>query len=145
MKQIQRDMWCEIPIGAILESVYYRYVYFQEDGRVLYALTNAAPHEMVRRFLKVLRHNDPDRAIVWGTFQVQGKHVVVTAKQEWQYVKLELTILPESHWGRFGALIFDRHLTSSSGNFDEYAWPNDIHVFQVPSEVFRYVDDRRLN
>ena len=74
-----------------------------------------------------------------------GKHVTVVAKQEWQPVKLKLAILPESHWGRFSALTFDRYLTSSSGNFDAYAWPNDIYVFQVPSEVFRYIHDRRLS
>ena len=144
VKKIQRDMWCEVPAGAILETVYYRYIYFLEDGRVLYALTTAGPHEMIRRLLKVLRHNETDRSAVWGSFQVKGKHVTVTAQQEWQHVKLELTIIPESHWGRFSALSFDRHLTCASGNFDENSWPNDINFFQVPPEIFRFVQDRRL-
>lgn len=26
IKQIQRDMWTEVPVGAVLESIYYRYV-----------------------------------------------------------------------------------------------------------------------
>ena len=48
---------------------------------------------MIRRLLKVLHHGEePDRAAVWGTFQVPGKNVTVMAKQEWQHVKLELTI-----------------------------------------------------
>jgi F-box protein 9 len=144
VKRIQRDMWCEIPAGAILETVYYRYIYFHEDGRVFYSLTISSPHETIRRFLQVLRHGEMDPTIACGTFQVHGKVVTVTAKQDWQHVKLELGILPHSNWGRFGALTFDRHLTSPSGNFDEYAWPNDIHVYEVPSELFRYVYDRRF-
>ena len=43
VRKIERDMWTEIPVGAILESVYYRYLYFFEDGRVMYALTHATP------------------------------------------------------------------------------------------------------
>jgi len=82
-------MWCEIPIGAILETVYYRYIYFLENGTVLYALTPTPPHEMMHRLLKLLKHrNETDRAAVWGTYVVQGKHVVVNAQQEWQHVQL---------------------------------------------------------
>jgi F-box protein 9 len=33
--------------------VYYRYLYFLEDGRVLYALTSSPPHEIFPRFRKV--------------------------------------------------------------------------------------------
>lgn len=36
-----------------MESVYYRYLYFLEDGRVLYALTSAPPHEVFPRLLRV--------------------------------------------------------------------------------------------
>jgi len=145
VKRIQRDMWCEIPKGTILETVYYRYILFQEDGTVFYALVTAAPHEMVRRLLKMLCTGKPDRAAVRGKFVVKGTSVTVLAQQEWQHVKFELTIQPDSHWGRFGALSFDRHLTSKSGNFDEYAWPNYITEYKVPNEVFRYLTDRRLS
>lgn len=55
----------QIPAGAILESIYYRYFYFQEDGRVLYALTSAPPYEMFRRLLKVCIHKVTDKAAVW--------------------------------------------------------------------------------
>ena len=143
VKPIQRDMWTEIPVGAILETVYYRYLYFQENGTLLYALTPTPPHDMIRRLKRVQLTNEPDRAAVWGTFQVQGKHVTVLAKQEWQTVKLELTIQAESPWGRFGALSFDRHLTSSSGDFDEY-FSRDLNEFNVPLEEFRYLKDKRL-
>eukprot|EP00548_Thalassiothrix_antarctica_P001216 CAMPEP_0194141802 /NCGR_PEP_ID=MMETSP0152-20130528/11177_1 /TAXON_ID=1049557 /ORGANISM="Thalassiothrix antarctica, Strain L6-D1" /LENGTH=371 /DNA_ID=CAMNT_0038840545 /DNA_START=20 /DNA_END=1135 /DNA_ORIENTATION=+ len=145
VKKIQRDMWCEIPVGAILENVYYRYILFLENGTVLYALVSAAPHEMVRRLLKILRTGGPDRAVVHGNYIVKGTSVTVTAKQEWQHVKFNLTVQPNSHWGRFGALSFDRHLSSKSGNFDEYVWPNDITEYKVPHEVFRYLIDKRLN
>jgi F-box only protein C-terminal region len=53
IKRIQRDMWCEIPHGVILESVYYRYLYFQEDGLVLYSLTSAPPHEVFPRLKRI--------------------------------------------------------------------------------------------
>ena len=138
-------MWTEIPIGAILETVYYRYLCFQEDGRLLYALTTAHPHDMVKRLAHVLTTRQPDRAAVWGTYVVQGKTVTIVAEQEWQHVKLEFTILPEYlNYGRFGALRFERHLTSASGNFDEYAWPNDIMEFEVPENLFLHVADKRL-
>lgn len=149
IKPIQRDMWCEIPAGAILETVYYRYLYFHEQhGKVLYALTTAAPHDMIRRIIRVLLNpHHVDRAVCHGTYSVHGKHATVTAQQEWQHVQFSVTLLPESHWGRWGALTLDRHLTSGKGEFDEYVWPNDITEFPVPtgsSQVFQYVYDRRL-
>lgn len=143
VKPIQRDMWTEIPVGAILETVYYRYLYFQENGKVLYALTTSSPHEMIPRLQKMNITGEPDKAAVWGHFQVQGKSVVVIAKQDWHTVKLELSIQPSSIWGRFGALSFDRHFSSSSGDFDEY-FSHDLVEYKVPPEVFRYLRDRRL-
>lgn len=145
VKRIQRDMWCEVPVGAILETVYYRYIYFQENGTLLYALSPAAPHDMVRRFLSILQTGQKDKVAVPGTFVVKKNSVTILAEQEWQHVKLELTIQSDSYWGRFGALSFDRHLTSKSGNFDESAWPNDVKDYEVPNEMFRYLVDRRLN
>lgn len=56
VKKIQRDMWTEIPVGAILETVYYRYLYFFENGRVLYALTTSSPLEMVGRIRNMIRY-----------------------------------------------------------------------------------------
>ena len=54
VKPIQRDMWTEVPVGAILETVYYRYLYFEENGSCLYALTTIPPHDMLKRFHRVL-------------------------------------------------------------------------------------------
>lgn len=141
--------YIQIPHGAILESVYYRYLYFQEDGTVLYALTSSPPHEMFPRFRHVLLRsnsstsstNPMDRSIVWGTYNVQKYNVIVKAKQPWQYVHLEMTICPEYNklHGRFGYLSFDKHMTSSAGN-----WDDDCVTYKVPIEPFRFIQDRRL-
>ncbi|KAG7356975.1 F-box domain containing protein [Nitzschia inconspicua] len=142
IKQIQRDMWTEVPVGAILESIYYRYLYFQEDGRVLYALSSAPPHEMFRRLLKIILHKTKDPAAVWGTFQVQKTHLSITARQEWHTVRFDLTIYPDSEHGRFAALSIDRHLSSPSACFEE--WSRDMVQYKVPPERFRFVRDPRL-
>lgn len=131
--------------AAILEMVYYRYLYFQEDGRVLYALTCSGPHEMFRRLRKMCLHETDyaDPAAVWGTYTVQKTHVTVSARQPWQFVKLEMTIQPQYRLhGKWGYLSFDRHMTSESGNFED--WSNDRVVFDVPEEPFRFVKDKRL-
>ena len=56
----ERDMFTEIPAGAILESVHYRYLYFFEDGRAMYALTHGTPLEMIPRFVGMLLRGGPD-------------------------------------------------------------------------------------
>ncbi|KAL3924763.1 MAG: hypothetical protein SGILL_000845 [Bacillariaceae sp.] len=142
IKKIQRDMWTEVPVGAILESIYYRYMYFQEDGRVLYALSSSPPHEMFRRLLRVALHKSKDPAAVWGTFQVQNTKLTITARQEWHTVQFDLTIHPDSSFGRFAALSIDKHLSSPSGCFEH--WSNDRVQYDVPNEQFRFVADRRL-
>ena len=127
----------------MLETVYYRYLYFQEDGRVLYALTSQPPHVMFRRLLKMCLTKEPDPAAVWGTYQVQKTAVTITARQEWHTIRFELTIQVSSPYGRFGGLVLDRHLSSPSGCFDEY-WSQDLVQYKVPQESFRFVKDRRL-
>ena len=127
-----------------METVYYRYLCFQEDGRVLYALTTSPPHEMIGRMKRMLLNRKlRDKAAVWGSYVVQKTSVEVTARQDWQYVKLQLTIQPQSPHGRFGALSFDRHSSSSSGCFDEDS-AADIVEYEVPHQPFRFLKDRRL-
>ena len=137
----------QVPLGAVLEHVYYRYLYFQENGRVLYALTTAAPHEVFRRFLRVCLTGEPDDAAVWGRYQVRKRQVTVVAQQPWQHVKLDLTIQDDAAHGRYGMLSFDSHVTNTSGNFDydgSAGWcPNRV-VYEVPEEPFRFVRDVRL-
>jgi len=142
-KKIERDMFCEIPIGAVLETVYYRYLYFHEDGRCLYALSNSPPKVIFPRILNVILHREEtDPAIVNGTFQVQKYNCTVIAKQPWQTVKFEITIVPDSPHGRFAALTIDRHLTSVSGYLDD--WSYDLVEHTVPDKQFRFMKDARL-
>lgn len=126
--------------------MYYRYLYFQEDGRVLYALTPSPPHEMFRRFLKVCltthHKGEKDKDAVWGTYQVQKDSVTVSARQPWQHVQLELTIQPYTENGRFGYLSFDRHMSSASGCFGEDS--RDRVIYEVPGEPFRFIRHKRL-
>lgn len=142
VKKIQRDMWTEIPHGAILETVYYRYLYFQEDGRVLYALSSAPPHLMFRRLLRVCVEKVEDPVAVWGTFQVQKNHLTVHARQEWHSIRFDIEIEVNSLYGRFGSLVLLRHLSSPSGCFEE--WSHDLVDYKVPTETFRFVKDGRL-
>jgi len=144
IKKIERDMWCEIPIGAILETVYYRYVYFHEDGRCLYALSNSPPKVMFRRILNViLRKEENDPSIVSGFFQIQKYNCTIIAKQKWQTVKFEISIVPDSIHGPFSELTIDRHLTSVSGDMDEWSYDLVEHKV-VPNEHFRFIKDPRL-
>jgi len=142
-------------VGAVLELVYYRYLYFQEDGRVLYALTAAPPHEMFPRLLRHCLTGEPDKSAVWGRYQVQKTAVTVTAQQEWQYVQLKLTIdntttsAQQQHsalHGRNGILTLEEHYTSKSGNFSDGGrqQQSDRISYDVPEEPFRFVKDKRL-
>jgi F-box protein 9 len=134
--------YSQIPVGAILETVYYRYLYFQEDGRVLYALSSTPPHVMFKRLLKVCLHKTEDPTVVWGTFQIQKNACTVTARQSWHDVQFALTIQANSTYGRFGTLVLDRHLSSTSGNFEERS--SDLVEYKVPTEQFQFVKDARL-
>jgi F-box protein 9 len=142
IKKIQRDMWTEVPVGAILETVYYRYLYFQEDGRVLYALTTTAPHEMFRRLLKVCLKKTKDPAAVWGTFQVQKDLLTIVARQNWHTVKFEMLIKSDEMNGRFGTLVLTSHCSSISACFED--WSNDLVEYKVPDGSFRFVKNKRL-
>lgn len=142
VKKIQRDMWTEIPVGAILETVYYRYFYFQEDGRVLYALSSAPPHEMFRRLLKVCVKKTTDPAAVWGTFQVQKDSCTVIARQDWHTVKFELSIESDKMNGRFGTLVMNSHFSSPSACFED--WSNDRVEYKVPDGSFQFLKNKRL-
>ncbi|CAB9521279.1 expressed unknown protein [Seminavis robusta] len=69
VKPIQRDMWTSVRPGAILETVYYRYLYFEEQGHCLYALTTIPPHDMLRRFHRVLLQSSRDNTNNTGTVE----------------------------------------------------------------------------
>ena len=148
VKKIQRDMWTEIPVGAILESVYYRYMYFKEDGRVLYALTSAPPHEMLPRFVKMTITGEKDKNALWARYEIHKHNVTVWASHPWHDVRFEMKLLSSDHKvpgvkGLFTAMSFERHTSSVSGNFDEY-YSTDLVKYDVPTEPFRFLRDWRL-
>jgi hypothetical protein len=124
--------------------VYYRYLYFSENRQVLYALTPTPPHEMFPRLRRVCLSGQSDKSAVWGTYTVHKTTVTVDAQQEWQHVRLVLTIDVQNRLhGRYGYLTFDHHVSSLSGKFSD-DWRSDNIVYDVPGEPFRFVADRRL-
>lgn len=154
VRKIQRDMWTEIPVGAILESVYYRYLYFFEDGRVMYALTHATPVEMIPRFSRMLLHGygSKDKWGVWGRYQIRKDEVRVWVSQEWHDVCFQLRVIPSNKFlhydngdrGMFTTIALEKHMSSISGNFDEDE-SRDLVQYDIPMHCyFRFLRDRRL-
>jgi F-box protein 9 len=140
----------QIPPGAVLETTYYRYAYFQENGQVLYALSPLAPHEMIPKFVKIRKDGsvfaDLKSGILWGTYQVQKYQVTIHVSHAWHDVKLVLKILEngcEESPGRFRALSLEKHFSSASGDFDEYV-SRDLVEYNVPHQPFVFIRDWRL-
>ena len=153
VRKIQRDMWTEIPVGAILESVYYRYLYFFEDGRVMYALTHATPVEMIPRFSKMLinGYGSKDKWGVWGKYQIKKDEVRVWVSQAWHDVCFQLKVIPSNkvlHYdsgdhGKCTTMALEQHMSSASGNFENDSY--DLVRYDIPSSCyFRFLRDRRL-
>ena len=140
IKQIQRDMWTEIPMGAILEQVYYRYLCFQENGYVLYALTASPPYDMIPRFARMKRTQQIDKQAVIGRYEISKHDIRVWSSHKWSDVSLDLKILSYSPYRQapnFTELRLVRHRISQSGDFDH---SNDVVELEVPSEaIFRFV------
>ena len=147
VKTIQRDMWTEIPFGAILESTYYRYLYFFENGTVLYNLTHRPPHEQIPIFRRIISTKETKHAGIFGTYQTQKDQCVVCIQHPWHHVRLFLKIVKEGDGegsgGRFWSLQFDKHQSSASNNFDEY-WSRDLVEYDVPTHQFLFIRDWRL-
>mmetsp|Transcript_6141 Transcript_6141/g.8939 ORF Transcript_6141/g.8939 Transcript_6141/m.8939 type:complete len:367 (+) Transcript_6141:177-1277(+) len=137
VKRIQRDMWTEIPEGAILEQVYYRYLSFQENGTVFYALTAAPPYEMIPRFIKMKRFATADKQAVVGNYEVSKYNIKVWTSHKWSDISLELELLAKSPGSRsnFCEMKLVRHRLSPSGNFE----CDDVVEFDVPEKHFRFV------
>ncbi|KAL7501313.1 hypothetical protein ACHAWT_011118 [Skeletonema menzelii] len=154
VKKIQRDMWTEIPVGAVLESIYYRYLYFFEDGRVMYALTHAHPMEMIPRFANmILRgYGSKDKWGVWGKYQIKKDIVKVWASQKWHDVCFQMRLLPSNRVlnydngdrGVCTTMQLEKHMSSASGNFEDDNY-YDLVTYEVPQHLyFRFLRDRRL-
>mmetsp|Transcript_18931 Transcript_18931/g.28355 ORF Transcript_18931/g.28355 Transcript_18931/m.28355 type:complete len:471 (-) Transcript_18931:30-1442(-) len=150
IKKIQRDMWTEIPVGAILESTYYRYMNFFEDGNLLYALSSKPPHEIIPIFRQMKENGSESHSAVnavLGKYIIQKDKVTVNVTHPWHHVRLVLNVLTNGYpgsVGRFWALELTKHWSSKSGDFDEY-WSRDLVEYKVPSEpIFRFLRDWRL-
>ena len=103
---------------------------------------------MIPRFQRMRVTCEKEKSIEWGRYEVQKHNVTVWASHPWHDVKFELRIIPKAEGvrGRFCALAFERHLSSASGNFDEY-WSRDLVDYKVPSSedgYFRFLTDSRL-
>ncbi len=150
IKKIQRDMWTEVPQGAVLESTYYRYMNFFEDGTLQYALTSKPPHEMIPIFRRMKEDGSESHSAVnavLGKYVIQKDKVTVNVIHPWHHVRLVLQILENGYpgsVGRFWALQLTNHWSSKSGDFDEY-WSRDLVEYKVPSEpIFRFLRDWKL-
>lgn len=154
VRKIQRDMWTEIPLGAVLESVYFRYLFFFEDGRVMYALTHATPVEMIPRFRRMLIHGygSKDKWGVWGQYQLRKDEVVVKVSHEWHDVCFQLRVIPSNKFlhydngdrGKYTTLQLEKHMSSATGDFDEERSP-DLVQYDIPTNTyFRFLRDKRL-
>jgi F-box protein 9 len=150
IKKIQRDMWTEIPVGVTLESTYYRYMNFFEDGTLLYALTAKPPHEMIPILIQMKEdgtRSHSNVSAILGKYEIQKDKVTVSVVHPWHHVRLELRVLTDGYvgsLGRFWALQFDKHWSSKTGDFDEY-WSRDLVEYKVPDEpIFRFLRDWRL-
>jgi len=149
IKRIQRDMFTEIPFGAVLESIYYRYFFFFENGKVLYALTTAHPAEMIPRLRRVRSTFQKDGDVVWGTYEVSKYNVQVSVRHEWCHVIMDLKILKgvqvgfDGVKGRFRVLLFDKHCMSVSGDFSQWSRDlvnldcNSTHSFFYYKKIFQ--------
>lgn len=153
VRKIQRDMWTEIPLGAVLESVYFRYLYFFEDGRVMYALTHATPVEMIPRFSRMLIHGygAKDKWGIWGTYQLRKDEIQVKVSHDWHDVCFQLRVIPSNKFlfydngdrGLYTTLQLEKHMSSAMGNFDEDS--RDLVNYEIPEDTyFRFLRDRRL-
>ena len=147
IKKIVRDMWTEVPPGAILESTYYRYLNFYEDGRVLYALTSKPPYEMIPIFIRVKAgFKVGGCSTVFGSYQIQKDVVTVDIQHPWHHVKLVLRVLEDGApmaVGKFWALQFEKHQSSANNDFDEY-WSRDLVNYDVPTDPFRFLRNWKL-
>ena len=150
-------LYCAHPFQycQVLVNVYYRYLYFFEDGRVMYALTHISPMEMIPRFSKMLLHGygSKDKWGVWGRYQIKKDIVRVWASQKWTDVCFQLKVIQSNkvlHYyagdkGVCTSMKLEDHMTSVSSNFDDDS--NDLVRYDLPSgeqSYFRFLRDRRL-
>jgi hypothetical protein len=126
----------------------------------LYALTSAPPHEMISQFLKMKRSSGSNegcldlfaknkiaKSAVWAYYEVKKSDLSVHISHPWHDVRMHLKILPSNEQigtnGIYHTLRLERHLSSQSGDFDEY-YSRDLVEYDVPSQPFQFLRDWRL-
>ena len=132
VKKIQRDMWTDIPKGTVLETIYYRYLLFKEDGSVMYAVTSSPPHLIAWKFVAAKSKGrlvfekggcgPKGDKVIWGKYLVKRGSVMLSVKQPWHEVRMSLRISEEGDedaTGKFWSMMVEKHTSSKSGNFDE--------------------------
>jgi len=153
VQKIDRDMWTEIPVGAILEAIYYRYMCFFEDGRIMYALTHASPVEMIPRFAKMIRYGygSKDKWGIWGKYEIKKDVVKVAVSHPWHDVCFQLKVISSNkdlHYdsgdrGMCTSMALEKHMSSASSNFEDGS--RDLVNYEIPPQCyFRFLKDRRL-
>ena len=173
VKRIERDMWTEVPVGAILEMIYYRYLYFLEGGVVLYALTASPPMEVLpklryirtmgniintkKRKTTTLALVDPNNTqhlhdlykkynIEWGRYEVSKYNVDVHIQHPWCFVLLQLSILRGVQVGYDGIQGQFRVLKLENHlTSSNGEWRgNDVAHLCTPTGYFRFLTDWTL-
>ena len=91
----------EVPVGAILETVYYRYLYFEENGSCLYALSTIGPHHMLRRFHRVMLQSssreDPKSAMGLASGKKKPPKKLTKEEREIRAAELDTRVV----WGTY--------------------------------------------
>jgi len=83
---------------------------------------------------------------VLGSYRIHRLRVTITVRHPWHHVRMVLRLLPdgcEGARGRFWAMEFEGHRSSTSGNFDGCC-SRDLVAYEVPTVPFRFLRDRRL-
>eukprot|EP00638_Chattonella_subsalsa_P008001 CAMPEP_0117743128 /NCGR_PEP_ID=MMETSP0947-20121206/5944_1 /TAXON_ID=44440 /ORGANISM="Chattonella subsalsa, Strain CCMP2191" /LENGTH=353 /DNA_ID=CAMNT_0005559757 /DNA_START=117 /DNA_END=1175 /DNA_ORIENTATION=- len=110
VRKPQLDMWTEVKRGEIVETVYYRYFWFDATGpgEVLYSLLHCGPDEV----LPLLNPKNENTYI--GTYSVHKKQVHIDVETTYAFVSFDLEI--EKGWGggHFSKLVLKGHHSSAA-------------------------------
>ena len=65
------SMWDEVPAGQVLWCRYYRYLYFNNNGEVLYCCSPSPPEQFERKF------NLQNRNVHKGSYRMRRKKIII--------------------------------------------------------------------
>lgn len=89
IKKPERGMNTDIPVGTILEAIYYRHFNFKLDGTVLYCMNFEPPKKSIKQFGQVKGN------INLGEYYVEQSFVYVTVPTKTAMVNFKFKIQPE--------------------------------------------------